>query len=151
MQDLSSTTFSQIIQTTEPQLSERITFEIQDFFNPQPLNTDTDVFLLRSCLHNWDDVNCVRILKGFVSALRASPNAAVLVNELIIPKRGRVPLREERFVRQNDIAMMVLLNSKQRSEEDWRNLVQAADKNLRVTKVVMTGTAMGVLEVRYIA
>ena len=111
---------------------ERVTYEYHDFFTPQPLREDCDGWILRQCLHNWSDQDSIKIIRSFLPAMEAMPNAALLINETVIPRRGQISLHEERQMRQIDIAMFVATNSKQRSERDWKNLINEADSRLWV-------------------
>lgn len=132
-QDLSQMMFAETSQSTPPDVLSRVTFAKHDFFTPQPIDPTVDAYLLRSCLHNWGDEDCVRILRGFVPALEASPRTCLLINEMVIPRRGTVPLHVERKQRSSDVAMFVIANSRTRSEADFQLLLQKADPRLQVS------------------
>ena len=57
----------------------------------------------------------------------------VLINEIVLPRKGEISLSQEQEVYRSDMAMLVIANSKQRSEEDWRNLVRGADRDFDVS------------------
>ena len=60
-----------------------------------------------------------------------------------------MPRQEYLWLSQLDLAMMVLLNSRQRTEEDWRELVRRASGELEVVRVkTELGGVMGLVEVR---
>lgn len=147
VQDISETMFSENSQCADPSLLSRVEFSQHDFFQPQPVvPEDVKAWYIRSCLHNWGDEDCVRVLRQFAPALEARPDCSVLINESIVPARGTVPLREEHLVRQVDVAMMVIANSKQRSEQDFRDLILKADRRYEVVRVIRLPGTMGVIE-----
>ena len=90
------------------------------------------MYLLRSCLHNWSDPDARRILQALGETLAQNTAAKLLLNEKVLPRRGEVTLSQEQDQRRGDMAMMVIANAKQRSEQDWRDLVQSADCGLQV-------------------
>lgn len=147
VQDISETMFSEISQSAEPALLQRVSFCQHDFFQPQPpIPSDTKALYIRSCLHNWGDEDCIRVLRQFTSALEARPDCSVLINESIVPAWHSVPLQEEHLVRQVDVAMMVIANSKQRSEDDFRALIEKANPKYEVVRVIRIPGTMGVIE-----
>lgn len=131
-QDLYPKFFEAAKNKLKPELVPRVSFEQHDFFKPQPKNKEVGVYLLRSCLHNWSDSDARRILQAFEETLAQNPAARLLLNEKILPNNGEVSLSQEQDLRRGDMGMLVIANAKQRSEEDWRNLVQCPDSDLRV-------------------
>ena len=136
MQDLHDNMFEETLHEATKDLSSRVSFEHHDFFTTQSLYKGVDAWVLRQCLHNWSDEDGAKILKQFVPAMEKNPKTALLINESIIPNRGDLPLNEERSFRQIDIAMFITTNAKQRTENDWRDLIASADPKLRVRQTV---------------
>lgn len=127
-----------------------MTFQQHDFFYPQPVR-DASAFLLRQCLHNHNDTDAVRILRGVVPALEAcGPGTPLLINSIVMPERGTLTRFEEHQLRQADLCMMVVLGAKQRSEAEFRALLKEADDRLEITNVRENPLGVGVLEVRLI-
>lgn len=124
--------FAETEQTTSQDSLSRVAFQRHDFFQLQPIDDKVDAYIIRSCLHNWGDEDGVKILKGFVPAMEAQPEVSLLINESIIPRRGEAPLHLERKLRGVDIAMFVIANSKQRSQDDFNAMLQAADPRFKV-------------------
>ena len=114
-------------------MASRVSFGQQDFFKPQPHDANVSAYLLRSCLHNWSDSDAKKILQGFGETLSKNPKAKLLINEMVMPLKGEVSLSQEQELRRSDMAMLVIANSKQRSEKEWRSLVQSADCSLNVS------------------
>lgn len=116
------------------------------FFDPQPLK-DVSAFLLRQCTHNWCDVDVVAMLKAVVPGLEGSkPGTPLLINDIIMPEAGVYPRLVERELRQIDMIMLVAFGAKQRTEAEFRSLLQQADQRYKVRKVHSEGPH-GILEV----
>lgn len=67
--------------TQDPALAARATFSRHDFFQPQTLSGD--IYIFRHILHDWSDIDTVRILQNLVPGLK--DGATVLVSEGIVP------------------------------------------------------------------
>ena len=88
-------------------------------------------------LHDWPDENCVEILKNLASAMEPG-YSKLCVNDIVLPDQGAT-----RFATQSDLNMMAHLAACERSESQWRSLLQRA--GLEVVKV-WPGTPEGVIE-----
>jgi hypothetical protein len=133
VQDISNHMLSQARGTANQDLEGRVTFQQHDFFTPQPVH-DANAFLLRQCLHNYNDRDCVKILRGLVPALeRCHPGTPLLANEIILPESGTMTRFEERHLRQLDLTMLVGFGSKQRTERDFNTLCKEADPRFEVS------------------
>lgn len=73
----------------------RITFEYHDFFTPQ--KAKGEAYFYRYILHNWSDVDVLRILGALTGALKAGTR--LLVSEYIGPSGGAMGEFEERTYR----------------------------------------------------
>ncbi|PYH29219.1 O-methyltransferase [Aspergillus neoniger CBS 115656] len=111
-----------------PHLSERVSFQAHDFFAPQTV--PGDVFLLRHVCHNWSDENAARILRNLVPAMKNS--SRILLVEVVTVRPGVVDRVQERYMRNVDVTMLQMLNTQERSREDWEGVIALADKRLKV-------------------
>ncbi|KAF8896767.1 S-adenosyl-L-methionine-dependent methyltransferase [Gymnopilus junonius] len=68
-------------QFPEGMSSGRVTFQVHDFLQRQPV-TNARVFFLRLILHDWPDETCIRILKNLRDS--ANPNTELIINECIM-------------------------------------------------------------------
>ena len=128
-------------------LNGRITFQQYDFFTPQPVH-DANAFLLRQCLHNHNDVDCIRIIRAVVPALeKCNPGTPFLINDIIMPASGIMTRYQEHHLRQVDFCMLVLMGAKQRSEQDFAGLFKEADPRLGIVNVYHNPLGVGLLEV----
>lgn len=105
------------------------------FFEPLPAGADA--YLLKAILHDWDDDECVAILRRCREA--TAPNGALLVIERLIgAPNGAV---EEKF---SDLAMMIGPGGQERSHEHFGALFLAA--GYRLTGVIPTDSSRCVIE-----
>jgi predicted O-methyltransferase YrrM len=111
----------------------RLELMAQDFFRVQPVR-DADVYLLRQILHDWPDESAVQILQNLMPSLK--PGARVLMMDQVVPAPGTLAKPREREARTVDLVVMSHFNGKQRDLDDWKEIVAAADKRLRVQRVV---------------
>ena len=122
-----------------PALASRVEFQCHDMFNPNPVH-GAEVYYLRHILHDWPDSHAILILKALIPALKAGNR--ILVSDSVIPPPGVLHPQDEKLVRYLDMQMMVLHNARERTEEDFANLFQQADKRLKLQKVWRKGESM---------
>ncbi|MCJ1377214.1 hypothetical protein MMC17_000306 [Xylographa soralifera] len=146
VQDQSQAMIAQGVPLLTPDIKDRVSYQQHNFFEPQPIQ-NASAFFIRQCIHNWPDQECVKILRAFVPALETcKPGTPLLINDTVLPQLGEKTLYEERLLRQLDIAMLVVINAKQRTEKEFRALVRKADPRLEIAKVHKKGS-MGLLEI----
>ena len=112
---------------------DRVEFEPYDYYELQP-RTDADVFIIRRCLHNNSDPDCVHILRAILPGLEAGgPTARVMIIEKLLPAWNAYSTRHKtKRLRREDIVMMVSVGGKERSLEEFKALATAADERLQV-------------------
>lgn len=133
MQDISQDMLSQSQQLQTDDLQGRVTFMQHNFFDQQPIH-DASVYFIRQCIHNWNDSDCVRILRAFVPALeKCKPRTPLLINDTILPGLNARTKIEEHDLRQLDIGMLVVLGAKQRTERQFERILKQADERFEVS------------------
>ena len=98
-----------------------------------------DVYLLKSILHDWNDDECVTILRRVREAM--APSARVVVVEMLITSSGPpspAPLL--------DLNMLVMLTGKERTADEFGALFAKA--GLALKSVTPTHSPFAVLEAR---
>ncbi|KAI9720080.1 MAG: hypothetical protein M1828_005808 [Chrysothrix sp. TS-e1954] len=90
-----------------------------DFFTEQPVQ-GARAYYLHSVLHDWDDESCIKILQQLRPAIKAG-HSKLLVNELIIPDK-----EAHWSATSMDFLMMVLGGIRERTEAEWRRLIEKA-------------------------
>lgn len=106
-----------------------------DFFESVP--ADADAYLIKHVIHDWDDEKAVAILRNCRRAMNAK--AKLLIAEGVSPRRIDASL-ESRGAAANDVNMLVVAGGRQRSEQEFRALYDAA--GLALTKVIPTLSPM---------
>ncbi len=107
------------------------------FFESVPAGGD--LYLLKHILHDWNDEECVRILRCIRAAM--APGAHVAVAEMPL-----VPGDSSPFAALLDINMLVCLTGKERTLEEYAELFRQA--GLEMAGYTPTETPMGVIEAR---
>lgn len=126
-------------------IAARISFQAHDFFQPQPVK-GAQVYLLRTILHDWPATEARTILTNLFAAMESG--SRILIMDIVLPAAGSIEPLQEGTLRNRDLLMMGLFNSKQRYLEDWTALVDDTDKSLVIKNVVRPfNSAMSVLEV----
>ncbi|KAL7623280.1 hypothetical protein AAE478_006961 [Parahypoxylon ruwenzoriense] len=136
--------------------SGRMQFMEHDFFEPNPVR-GADVYWMRHVLHDWKDEDCARILVRAAEAM--DPNSRLLVADITLTetlgdpyvKAAPKPLLANYGIHGHhgfalDIAMMSLMNGKERTPSEFRRLFERA--GLRMTKVWECRSILGIIECR---
>lgn len=131
------------------ELGNRVSFLAHDFHELQPAAVSSaEVLMMRFVLHDYSDKVAVRILRNALPALQQGARLVVL--DIAAPPLDEASVLEEKAIRSLDIEMMTMLNGKERTVEEWKELFQSADKRLKVKSVnLQNGSALGVFEVVY--
>jgi hypothetical protein len=109
------------------------------FFESVPAGAD--VYVMKAILHDWDDSDCVDILRRIRRALDDKPDGRLVLVECVVP-----PLNEWHYSKLMDISMLVNLGGKERTLEEWRTLLASA--GFELTSAVRTAEPHYVIEGR---
>jgi precorrin-6B methylase 2 len=115
-------------------LDGRCAFVAADFFAGVP--GGGDAYLLSRVLHDWSDHDATRLLRVCRAAMPAG--ARLLVVDAVLPARARDLPAAIRM----DLTMLLLLGSRERTEEEFRALLAGAGFGMR--RCVPTGSPTGV-------
>lgn len=77
-------------------------------------------YFLKAILHDWPDIDCLKILKNLAPAMRGHPRSRLLISELVVPDRNPDPAKVLR-----DITMLVI-SGKERRLAQWHILLNQA-------------------------
>ena len=116
-------------------LAQRVTLEAIDFFRAVP--PGGDVYLLSHVIHDWNEDQCLTILRNCRQAM--APGSRLLIVEMVLPG-GNTPHPGKLL----DLAMLVMPGGQERTEEEYAALLQKASLNL--TRVIPTPSAVCVVE-----
>jgi len=106
-----------------------------DFFKQVP--SGGDVYLLKWVIHDWDDAKATAILKNCHAAMPA--HARLLLIEAPLP-----PANDPSLHKLMDVNMLVMTGGRERTEAEYRTLLDAA--GFELTRVTVTPLELGVLE-----
>lgn len=115
----------------------RCDFEAGSFFERVPAGADLHV--MKSVLHDWNDEECVRLLKNGRAAL--APGGRLLVVEMLVPEEpgpGLVTLM--------DLNMLVMTGGRERTAREYDALFEAA--GYVGARIIPTHSPFSLLETR---
>src|SRR5437879_2669041 len=100
-----------------------------------------DAYLLKNIVHDWNDEKAAIFLATCRKAMK--PDACLLLVEQIVPARAEdsPPSRRIFMV---DVQMLVMLAGRERTEDEYRELLRAA--GLRLTQVIPTDSRFQLIE-----
>jgi hypothetical protein len=102
-------------------VADRVSVVPGDFFVEIPAGADA--YILARVLHDWPDEDAVRILCRVRAAM--APDARLLLVEAVVG-----PPNEDPQVKFLDLMMLVSAGGRERTEDEWRALLAAADLEL---------------------
>jgi hypothetical protein len=116
-------------------LAERCQVIAGDFFKSVPHGAE--VYLLKYVIHDWDDEQGIAILKNVRKAIGSS--GKLLLVETIVPPPG-----EAHYAKLQDLEMMVIVGSKERTTEEYSQLLKKS--GFKLNKVIPTSEPLSILE-----
>lgn len=100
-----------------------------------------DAYVLSRVIHDWDDARALEILRNCRRAM--PPSGRLLLIERILPARAE-PTSAVRSHLVIDLMMMVMNGGRERTEEEYRVLLEGA--GFALARITPTGTAVSVIE-----
>ncbi|KAF5535492.1 sterigmatocystin 8-o-methyltransferase [Fusarium mexicanum] len=107
-------------------IPDNITVHPHDFFTPQPVK-GARAYFLHNVLHDWEDKQASLIIKHLADAMEPG-YSKLLIHESLVSNVK--PLAR---VTTSDITMMACLGAKERTEDEWCQLVEGV--GLKVVKI----------------
>jgi hypothetical protein len=115
----------------------RCSYIAGDMFSSVPR---ADAYLMKMILHDWNDEECVKILSNIQRA--ASVGARIFIVEHVIPEPGT-----PHFAKLFDIHMLCALTGKERTEEEYSELLRRADLEYIKTRYPLSRN-IGIIEAK---
>jgi hypothetical protein len=106
-----------------------------DFFQVVP---PSENYVMKSIIHDWDDVHAITILKNCAKAMRGRDGKIVLLEMLVGPSN------EPGLAKWIDIEMLAVAGGRERGETEYAELLSRA--GLRLARVVHTAGPLAVIE-----
>ncbi|HEY8478563.1 MAG TPA: methyltransferase [Spirillospora sp.] len=100
-------------------VADRVEIVPGDFFDSVPAGADA--YVLKSVIHDWDDEKAAAILRNCRAAMGAG--ARILLLEQVMPE---TVTPETAAVVRNDLNMLVSTGGRERTEAEYRNLLEGA-------------------------
>jgi ubiquinone/menaquinone biosynthesis C-methylase UbiE len=120
-------------------VADRVTLRDGSFFEAIP--SRGDVYLLKSIVHDWDDERALAILQTCRRAMNAQARLVILERELA----GRIEDPSEALPSvMSDLNMMVVLGGKERTPDEYRELLARA--GLRMTRLIPNESEFAAIE-----
>ena len=113
----------------------RCSYVAGDFFTSVP--PGADAYLLSGVIHDWDDDRAIRILGNCRRAM--TRNSRVLLVDMVVPENGG-----NCFSKLLDLNMLVMTGGRERTEPEFRTLLDAS--GYRLTKIIPTMAPQSVIE-----
>jgi len=104
-----------------------------DFFSSVPAGAGA--YVLKNILHDWDDGDCVKLLRVVHSACAAAP---VLVLDWVLAPANEGPLGKF-----SDLNMLVMPGGQERTEDEWRSILEQGGFRLETVVEAMVESAGG--------
>jgi hypothetical protein len=124
-------------QVEEAGVATRVRLETGDFFRSVPAGGD--VYLLRKVLHDWDDDKARAILQVCRRAMTADARL-LIVETLVAP--GNTPCHAKEL----DLLMMVYTGGRERTEQEYRELLDAT--GFALERTLATASTMSIIEAK---
>ncbi len=93
--------------------------------------------MMKHIIHDWDDEHSIKILRNIRSAM--NENGKALIIEMVVPE-GNAPSASKML----DIQMLVMETGKERTEDEYRRLLEAS--GFRLTRIIPTKSPYSVIE-----
>jgi hypothetical protein len=117
------------------ELTERCAVVAGDFFSSVPAGGDA--YILKWVIHDWDDERGAALLRNCRQAM--AEDGRLLLVEAVIPMDN-----SPSFHKFMDLNMLVMTGGRERTEVEYRTLLEAA--GFRLTRIVPTPSEMMVIE-----
>nr|ACO90250.1 norcoclaurine 6-O-methyltransferase-like protein [Thalictrum flavum] len=108
-----------------------INFVEGDMFKYIP---NADAILMKGVLHDWDDNECIEILKRCKDAVPRDGGKVIII-DVVLNVKSEHPYTKMRLTL--DLDMMLNNKGKERTEEDWKKLIydDAGYKGYKITQI----------------
>ncbi|MED6116378.1 hypothetical protein PIB30_099772 [Stylosanthes scabra] len=117
--------------------SDNLKYIAGDMFEVIP---SSDVILLKWILHDWNDKECLKILKNCKEAImRKGKGVKVIIIEMVIMEENEIKCDDESVETQlfSDALMMVTFAGKERNEKEWAKLIFSAGfSNYKISPIL---------------
>lgn len=126
--------------TTKNLTAAGIEFKQGSFFDADTIPAEKTIYILKRVLHDWSDADSIKILKNCAAAM--GENSSLLIIETIIQDNTNYDIGKD-----IDIVMMALFGGKERSAEEFTQLINKA--GLKVTTITpITNSMLSIINIQ---
>lgn len=119
-------------------VQDRIKIIEGNFFGPIP--TGADLYLMKNVIHNWDDLQCIDLLKNIHQAM--SPESRIVIIEMIVSKDNR-----QELAKLLDIQMLATMpGGKERTRSEFNTLLE--NSGFRIIRIIKTIAPICLIEAK---
>ncbi len=104
-----------------------------------------DCYILKYILHNYNDEDCIKILKNVALAMKGNKAAKLLIMECVLDNDDG---RNELLCRAMDIRMMVTFNAKERDKQEFEMLLETS--GFELINIFKSDTEVSIIEAKFI-
>ncbi|ROV92194.1 hypothetical protein VMCG_09278 [Cytospora schulzeri] len=134
VEDLPEVTRANVDRGAPVDISQRIDYQAYDFFTEQVVK-DADVYIFSNVLHDWSDSYAVQMLRNQIPALKLG--ARILINDICIEDVRKQKSLIHQAQRGHDLCVKMAMNAKERTREEWEELLSTADQRFQIESIVM--------------
>lgn len=116
-------------------MANRVTFVPGSFFESIP--TGSDLYMMSHVIHDWSEDQCLLILANCHRAM--APGSRLLLIESVLPEGSTF-----HPAKMLDITMLTLAGGQERTEAEYRELLQKA--GFKLTRIIPTEAAVSIVE-----
>ena len=106
-----------------------------DFFKSVPAGGD--VYVMKWIIHDWDDEKAIRILKNCRTQM--NPDSRLIIVDCVVPESN-----EPHFAKFIDLNMLVMTGGKERTQDEFAKLFEAA--GFKLLRVIPTEQPTSIIE-----
>lgn len=118
-------------------VSSRCKIEAGSFFESVPKGAD--IYIMQQIIHDWNDELCIKILRNCLNAMNR--DGRVLIVDAVIKPGNAMDINK--FL---DIQMMLLTNGRERTADEFRQLLESA--GLSLSAIHRTATMFSLIEAK---
>ncbi len=116
-------------------VKERVEIISGNFFESVPAGADA--YLMKHIIHDWNDTSSIKILNNIRRGI--ADDGKVLIVEMVVPE-GNEPHPAKTL----DLVMLTMENGKERTAEEYRQLLAAA--GLQLSRIIPTRSPYSIVE-----
>jgi hypothetical protein len=121
--------------STNKEVRDRLRMVEGDMFGSVP--PGADVYIIKRIIHDWPDEQCTQILSNCREGV--GPNGRLIVVDAVVP--GDAEFSPAKIM---DLTMMLFVGGKERTEEEFRELLEAS--GWKLSRVIPTASQLSVIE-----